>query len=316
MPAPPRTQFPEGLWGTIRWFLVQSRDKRFLVSALSAISALALLILGTLFLLHKVGYSVKVSWLQYRDGEAQVVGLGTGGHLRDAIDLGRDKKKPQPNIIISATYFVRVEDGPDRERGAPFIMRTLSERVFYTLLALRNIDPDERIFNEAFQNPTADEMHYWRGTDAEDNRLGGSGKGDFANYDVRFKIPKGDVHSLTTGVDEVIRLPMADKRQYRGTELSSEEDVASYPNKEDVIADLTIIIESSSIHLHAKDAFLSEGADSSAVNSQRVSVAQNDTLGTSSSSLPGLSTISARWENVKPGQNAILRYGWQKHVPR
>ena len=309
---------PTNPWGVLWRFLKEFfANKKFRATVLRSVFVLAfglaiiffVVVVPGYFTMRHYGYDFQSSFpfLKY-----SVEGMQTGA-LVDTIQAGINRNKDF--ALESVTELVRITDVTNAIGGKINTNRLVSIRIVYNLRALKDISSKEQTtFGEVYTSPFCQELRYWPGTDVECSRSGGGMYGanhyftnQFVKYDVFFNVRKGDLHTIITGADEVLQLPMPDRR-YRDIVLGGYEDVALYPNDDDVISELTIVVESDTVHLDPIRPMRFGLGESAPVEDGEMKFGlsgdPNDKLH------PITRVISARWRKVVPGEKVALKYDW------
>jgi hypothetical protein len=150
-------------------------------------------------------------------------------------------------------------------------------------------------------NPIKIPFH-WFGTNVEERG------NDISNtYTVNMSGSKGQVITLVTGATYRYPLPMPENRVITDgvTRLAGNEDYYMYLNTSDYIANLVIVIESSTTKLTT----IERGAFQQEANKpvQR----KESFFGGKLNSKPEEISISSKWNNLRPGQSGGIIYSWQ-----
>lgn len=208
----------------------------------------------------------------------------------DLIARGRELKRPYVLDSVSANVRVQdVETGAGRERHIIW-------RITYTVRALRSITKSDKVFKEKYHVVGADVTTRWRGSADEVNS---SDDG----YYVLLDLEEGQTRLVTTGATNVFRLPQRPDRRVLGESLllSPREQFVSYENDEDVIGDLSIVVEAE----HPNFAPVGEAAkrsrwwaDASAVSGE----------GHLFWLVDGQRSLAAQWKNVMPHEEVGLHF--------
>jgi hypothetical protein len=155
------------------------------------------------------------------------------------------------------------------------------------------------IFGNAFP------PQHWFGTD-EERIFGTESKPEGRPYDVNFSAKKFSPRSITTGcnalyhnIDESRRPPFA-----WPTNLQKGDDFFAYPNHDDYIGQYTIIIDSDSLDLK-----LLQAIGERPPNLELQPARANPNTGKKA----GQHGISARWENLIPGDNVEIVFHYDPH---
>jgi hypothetical protein len=218
------------------------------------------------------------------------------GVLRATIEAGRGQKLPY--IIQAATILVEIEDLP-KERPT---QRCTTYRYVYTLRPLRDIRITDETFSEFLDNKVGKSREYGQGPDPQRIEVF---KPDVKGFQVQFAAPAGGTRTLVTGMKIYEDLPLKGHRKVRSFDFRPNEFSVFYPNKEDYIAELTVVVSSSTTELKAKPAAAWRMANDAAVPvfspAARFPAEPPKWNGT---------TLSARFENLRPGEVVGLEYFW------
>jgi hypothetical protein len=174
----------------------------------------------------------------YSDGKVDI-GIGkpaprpsvkTAG-LEKLIAAGRSLGKPY--VLDDVTALVRIHDvakGGKKERHVKW-------RIVYTVRALQPITKTDKLFKESYSSAFA-QLRRWFGTEKE---IGETGEA----YSVMMDIPEGETRTIVTGATFVYDLPLNNNRSAFGERilLAQDQEFFSYPNQEDCIGELTLLIE-------------------------------------------------------------------------
>ncbi len=208
-----------------------------------------------------------------------------------AASLRAAEKAHRPYWIESVVCLVDILDLPlenPTERRSTF-------RFVYTLHLLRDISFSERTFQESLHNYFGRERILWSGSiDPVDLQT----KGPETTFEVILAGKKGDLRTVTTGMTIVERLPLG-PRSLRGFDFGPRDYAIFYPNSEDYIGQLTLILSSSTTRLKAGDRSV-----------WRLPPPKADPWwGTASVSAQG-DAVRATLDGVKPGEVVALRFAW------
>lgn len=220
--------------------------------------------------------------------------------LPKLIALAHDKKVQSKYVLESVTMIVSL-DPAIRDAHATAKIPT---RFVYTLFALEDLGPGD--FTEG--------VH---GTGAV-ARLAGSNEGQGVSQEVEnqpamksWVVPlvarKGQRVTVTTGVvyiEDTSRFTTPNRRHHQFS-LAANQDAFCYPNQEDVIGELRIMVE-------APFGLTRPGAEDSGLHTADPlsdSWGMPDSYATDSEGIHR-DVLSARWTNVVPGQVAGVRVTW------
>lgn len=207
--------------------------------------------------------------------------------------ISRGLKTGKEYIILSVSMLIRVEDKPSEK------LRHSNYRIVYTLLPLK----DRAEFQERYTtgNKHAEILH-WYGTEPEVGHTDTS-------YDVKFQVQKGTPYTVVTGADYKYPLPLSANRKAAAEILTlpSNEEFYSYPNTEDQICQLSILIESPTTVLQPAETesglrYTLAGITGNIQRSQTHFV-QNDANGS-------VGSLSAHWNDVVPSEEVGIHFRW------
>jgi len=220
----------------------------------------------------------------------------TAGTLQSTLEDGWAHKLPY--IIQSATILVEIEDLPKEK---PTQRRT-TYRYVYTVRPLKNITLKDETFSEFLDNKVAKSMEYWQGPDPQRIEVF---KPDVKGFQVLFDAPAGDTHTVVTGMTLFEDLPLKDHRKVRSFDFRPNEFSVFYPNKEDYIAELTMIVSSYTTDLKASaEAAWRMASDTAAPVLSKAKVYPKDVPKWNGT------TLSTRFERLRPGETVGLKYNW------
>lgn len=229
--------------------------------------------------------------------------LNQGVILKDTIlafCFEQGYKYSSPLIIKSLIVSVKLE-----LIGANKDTLMAQERIHYTVVALRDILENENVFVEDYSTSYTTKIKRWYGTEQEQS----ISMSNPNQYYVVFECKKGETKTIITGADYYYKYPLQDKRisDFRNIVLGSNEDLWIYPNKDDVIGDLTIILESSTLKLKPFEKGAMQNIGNTKINDREIKhhYSQNDSRNTSN-------TISASWNKILPDQMFGLHYQYEK----
>jgi hypothetical protein len=202
----------------------------------------------------------------------------------------------RPYVIDSVTVLIDIEDLPEQ---MPLQRRT-TFRYVYTIRPLRKIAADDKSFTESLHNYFGKKLEYFQGSNLQEPL---SFKTNQVTFNVNFDADKGDVYTIVTGMRILEDLPLKE-RTLRGFHFAPNEYVAVYPNDEDYIGQVTLLLTSATTHLKVTNNAAWRKADSEA--NPRFSPAQLS----QSASESYATTLCARFSNVTPGEIVGLKYYW------
>jgi hypothetical protein len=248
-------------------------------------------IIVVIVLLNIVTIVAAISWIY-----AGLVDIGGGARdYQEMVDEA--KKSDKPYILESVVAHVRIADSVVNNVGK----RIAEVRITYVIRPLRTITVDEGAFIEEYRLNPAKIPFHWFGTNIEE-------KGnDISNtYTVNMSGTKGQVITLVTGSTYEYPLPMPDDRVIPDgvTRLASNEDYYMYLNTTDYIANLVVVVESSTTNL----ATIERGSFQHQAN--KPAQRKETFFGGRNNSKPKQNSISSKWDNLRPGQSAGIIYSW------
>lgn len=290
-PAPPpqRTSSLKTWPDFVRWLLT---TKKGICALLGGITIALLAVKG----LQSVGYRVQLTTPYIIPS----VESTQRGELEAAITEGLKKQKPY--IIESLTMLIRIDDQP--ASGGKPASRHMSERIVYTLRPLTDIAAATmETFREHYDHVEAENVRRWPGTEREIESEPAEKKPRvYRRYEVQFDATKGTTHTLVTGAESEFVLPMS-PRSTHGLELKAEEDAGFYSNvDDDIICELTIIVESTGVELMPITARKRTAGTSGLTGTSEVAPARQAPRG---------SVISHKWTGIRPGDKVALVFSWK-----
>jgi len=225
-------------------------------------------------------------------------GLEVGPPTRIHRCLQEGRARDRAYVILSAVLLWRISDKPDGTA------RHLSLRASYVIRSLRDYGPGDKVFNEWSGYDNARFAHWW-GPDPVDLN---SNEGQ--NYYIRYAGLRGELQTVVTGAEYDYALPRPDARQgckgKAAPPLAANEEALRYPNDQDVMCDLTILIESDTTPL-------SLSHDSLLVNGDRAEVLRPVAAPQNLAVAPEVRQRSLSLQVPRilvPGDDACLRYRW------
>jgi hypothetical protein len=179
------------------------------------------------------------------------------------------------------------------------------ERIIYDLIALRDISKAEDVFKEGYSSNVAKNVLRWFGNDREESLH----MGNQHSYYVHFDCKRGDSHTIITGADFYYFLPLADSRYtpFRDTRLAANEDLWIYPNEEDVIGKLTMIISSDDIKFKSisNSALHTTIRDGAKLNDDKDAFYNFD-----ENQINSNNSVSYTWSRILPDEQFALKIKW------
>jgi hypothetical protein len=239
------------------------------------------------------GLTYETPWLGLRVGGSQ---LETQSQKLKQC-LAEAHRLDKPYAIEAATYLIQFEK--ELSNNQPVIRE--NRRIFYTLRALKPIKSNQELFIEEIHThaPSATFEH-WFGNEKE--VFHDPSKRE--QFNVFFDVDKDDIRTVVTGANFLIPLPLASRPELENhINVLANQDFQAYPNTEDAICELNMIIESKSLQIEpvgdaAKRFF--EGNLKS----------EEARFSFDRSSSSGVRTISARWRNVMIAETVGIHFQW------
>jgi hypothetical protein len=215
--------------------------------------------------------------------------LRFSGDAAACIERARELKKPY--AILAATLRQRVEDVKGQRR--------VDFHTTYTLFPLREIVSSETTFKEEYSSGFAKSSIYFPGSEREISHGSGSRIFDVV-FDAKAKQPR----SITTGTVYLYDLPLKRGRPAFASTVTLNErnDHLAYPNENDVICEITLIVESEGVKV------IPEGQAAKRVMTNRAVLQGDVTVHEAPGGFPR--TLIARWLNVSPGEEVGIEYTW------
>lgn len=208
-------------------------------------------------------------------------------------------RQSKPYAIVSIIQHILFEDIV--ENNAKF--RKAYYRNSYTIRALRDISFNENIFLEEYKSSVIpNPITLWAGSEYQKIH---DVKPD--EYYVKFSAKRDEVKTLVTGADYKYRLPFAGSSNsascFSDLRLENDEWMVCYPNDQDFIDHLTMIVEAANINLLqvANGSFRKDSV--MATNNIIYRQYQNNKY-----------TLVASWDQLKPGECIAMKFKWE--LPR
>lgn len=205
--------------------------------------------------------------------------------------VAKAKSLSRPYVLLQVIQWLQYDDDPG---GA---VRRVHERIYYTVLPLRNIASSEQVFLEEYSGSHV--VRHWFGPYRE-VFIGGGNK-----YQVAFDGRPGIPMPITTGAEFEYQLPLGDGRTAFREQVmvNGNQDFWYYQNIDDVICVLTQIIESRSLALKP----VGRGG-------KRVGVGRADdgdvVYQPTSTKRMTNSSLNVTWRDVLPGEDVGLVFTW------
>jgi hypothetical protein len=216
------------------------------------------------------------------------------GNLKSSLDSSLAHHRPY--VIESVTVLIDIEDLPEQKP----LQRRTSFRYVYTIRPLHKIAADDKSFTESLHNHFGKNLEYFQGSNPQQAL---SLKTNEVTFNVSLDADKGDVYTIVTGMRILEDMPLKE-RSLRGFHFAPNEYVAVYPNDEDYIGQVTLLLTSATTHLKVANDAAWRKADSEA--NPQFSPAQLS----QSASESYATTLCVRFSNVKPGEIVGLKYYW------
>lgn len=160
----------------------------------------------------------------------------------------RDLQFQQSYVIPTVTMLIRLE----KQAGASPLELRADQRIVYSLQAARSIAMNSGLFTEQFESRNAS-LARLPGADRE-GPLVDESTTSTVRWDVRFGMIPGAVRSVVTGVRRAYDGPLQPNRTSHAhrvfpdaRRLEPSEDEFCYPAGTDLIGEITILVESSSL---------------------------------------------------------------------
>jgi hypothetical protein len=208
-------------------------------------------------------------------------------------------------VLDSIVLMVRLEDMP--QAGGK--VRDCDVRTIYTLRAVKDISPDNGVFQEFYGSDIA-KVQNWPGTNQEVNF---KVRPNEIIYDVLFGgLKAGQTTNFVTGAHLVYNLPLQKERNTLGSKalLAANQDYWSYPNSSDTIGELTMVLESKSLKLSPVGQAAKRFAQQDLKSRGNLKLIAESAITKRSDVASDWSSVSARWKNVSPNETVVLTYSW------
>ncbi|MDX6444407.1 MAG: hypothetical protein QOH71_1481 [Blastocatellia bacterium] len=193
-------------------------------------------------------------------------------------------------LLISMSETKSVANSTERRAKA---------RTVYTMRALQNITKQKAAFTESYSSKYA-KIQRWKGTSQEVYRE------ERPDYDVLFgPLKDGEIKTIVTGADYVYSLPLPIGRSaLRGSvPLSASQDHWSYPNDNDIVCEINIVLESDSIRVQP----VSLGAKRRGIDGR---ITAHNVIAEAPPEAQSNISLTASWSNVMPGEIVSLFFTW------
>jgi hypothetical protein len=206
------------------------------------------------------------------------------------------KKKGKKYAILNIVQHIELEDMTLNNKP----IRRARMRNTYTIYAIADIVQDSSVFIEAF---TTDQKNVtltrWAGSE-EQNDFGGM-KGW---YTVNFSAKSNSIKTIVTGADYYYEKPMLPHGEVCSgkVDVAKDEWVWCYPNGDDFIDRLTMIVEAANFNVLPADNSMIRSASKTQLNFDKSSCMQNATT--------DKCTIVAAWDKIYQGECVSLKHKW------
>jgi hypothetical protein len=203
-------------------------------------------------------------------------------------------KSSKKYAMLSVTLHIRLDD---ILKDSLNVRRALF-RTHYTIKALEDINITDKVFPEQYYSNVIP-IEQWAGSEKQDDEVI-----DGAFY-VKFAAKKNEIKSLTTGANYFYPTPLAknNKTCFGIISILDDEWVWCYPNSEDFIDNLSIIVESENVNIDLPDAALLRSDDSGNISTA-------DGTCRKIKSKNECTTLVARWQNLNPNECAAFKIRW------
>jgi hypothetical protein len=208
------------------------------------------------------------------------------------------RKHHRPYVIESATMIVNLDGALPTGTG----VGVADVRITYTLFAIDHVTVFDEWFHSSQQNAAIERIE---GPNPESEYL----EPAIANkaWNVLVDIPRGGRETVVTGARYTYNLPQPHPRRVHDyDDLKPNQDAWCYPNKDDVIGELILIIQTprrlkapvlgDKLRVDHTDA--NQPDEKKAIPDQRVSAS-------------GLTVTTAKWRNLQPNQNVLIRLTYE-----
>jgi hypothetical protein len=209
--------------------------------------------------------------------------------------VSRAKELKRPYVLENVVQWVHYGD----DTSGPTPIRRVHERIFYRVLPLKDIKEGDEIFLEEYEGDHL--VRHWLGPHREIPEGGGN------KYQVAFTAKRGELETLVTGADFEYSLPLAEGRAaFRSkVTVNRDRDFWYYQNIDDVVCELTQIIESDKLHLApvGRGGVRIGGTDTAA---------EGDVQFQANPSIKGTNTaLLMDWRTVLPGEDVGIVFSWR-----
>lgn len=254
-------------------------------------------ILAAVVILAAVYFMFLSRVLSYENAWFRIGGspVPQSAELKQCFDRARQLERPY--VIEAITYLIQF----DREAVNNQLLYRDNRRIFYTVRALRDIKPEEKVFTEAIHSHIpGHQLTRWHGNEKE--TVHDQNKQE--QFDVQFAMREGDIRNVVTGANFTLPFPLQDRSELEGKlRVGPNQNYEGYGNEVDVICELDIVIESKTLQI-------APVGDAAKRLFNNVMKDEEARLGHDSNGASGPRTISARWKNLVPGDKVGIHFSW------
>ena len=203
----------------------------------------------------------------------------------------------KPYLLLSIICHISIEDEKVNNKISK---RKALFRYHYTLKALKDIDEGESVFEEQYITNKG-EIQPWPGSNTQDIESIVDGR-----YWVRFSAKKDEILTLTTGANYSYSLPFSLQNStgcFSNMTLLDNEWFTCYPNANDYIDNLTIIIEGKNVDIslpRSNSAYRKKNGGSLNAGDGSCKVYSSNNF----------CTLVAKWGNISPGECVGFKINW------
>jgi hypothetical protein len=198
--------------------------------------------------------------------------------------------------ILSLMQHIKIEDllisDTTKKRRAEI-------RDYYTIRALTDITNQDDVFEEQFLSNTT-KIKPWAGSETQDIESIVDGR-----YWVKFQAKQNDIITIVTGANYFYDFPLSNANGtscFGDVQMSNDEWFTCYPNSEDYIDNLTILIESSNVNLSLlPNATFRKTMDGSIVRNEGICKVY---------STDNQCTLVAKFGKISPGECVGFKIKW------
>jgi hypothetical protein len=205
------------------------------------------------------------------------------GPLGSCIESARARARPY--VLASVAQYVRVtiDKGPD---GAPATINDV--RIAYLVLPLHDIHKNDGLFTETYGSKKMP-PYRWHGSEEEQGNV------ESGSFRVLFGAKEFEARTIVTGARTITPAEMEGQTYFNDKiAMKKGEDAWTYDNTEDVICNLTIVVDSPTLLLEP----VGGGGLKVAGGDPEPSVVSTH----GANEQYGPNTLSARWSDVLPGE--------------